>query len=196
MLTLYVVRHGQSESNRAGVYCGWGQVSLTEKGIIDALRAGDHLAGVRFDQVYTSDLKRAVQTCELALPEVDFVQSQLLREVNMGSLCGLSYAQALQKYGDIHRQHLSNRDFTTYGGENTAMQYDRTVQFLSFLEKMKIEGNVAVFCHEGTIKCMLSHILQSKIPWSRYSVDNGAVTTFFWNGEYWNLKTWNFTGKL
>ena len=193
MLKLYVVRHGQSETNLAGLYCGWGQVSLTEKGFADAAKAGELLKDIAFEKVYASDLLRAIQTCQTALPDVAFEQTPLLREVSVGSLFGMTRAQAMEMYGDIHRQRLSARDFTAYCGENTQMQYDRIAEFMESLEKADLDGNVAVFCNEGTVKCMLSYVLQAKIPWNRYLVDNGAVSVFIWDGKVWKLQSWNMT---
>ena len=193
MLKLYVVRHGQSETNLAGLYCGWGQVSLTEKGFADAAKAGELLKDIAFEKVYASDLLRAIQTCQTALPDVAFEQTPLLREVSVGSLFGMTRAQAMEMYGDIHRQRLSARDFTAYCGENTQMQYDRIAEFMESLEKADLDGNVAVFCNEGTVKCMLSYVLQAKIPCNRYLVDNGAVSVFIWDGKVWKLQSWNMT---
>ncbi len=193
MLNLYVVRHGQSETNLAGLYCGWGQVSLTEKGFADAAKAGELLKDIPFEKVYASDLLRAIQTCQTALPGAVFEQTPLLREVSVGSLFGMTRAQAMEMHGDIHRQRLSARDFTVYCGENTQMQYDRIAEFMETLEKADLDGNVAVFCHEGTVKCMLSYVLQAKIPWNRYLVDNGAVSVFIWDGKVWKLQSWNMT---
>lgn len=191
MLKLYVVRHGQSETNLAGLYCGWGQVSLTQKGFADAAKAGQLLQGIAFEKVYASDLLRAIQTCQTALPGVTFEQTALLREVSVGSLLGMTRAQAMEMYGDIHRQRLSARDFTAYGGESTQMQFDRVAEFMAALESSGIDGNVAVFCHEGTVKCMLSYVLRAKLPWNRYIVDNGAVSEFCWDGNVWKLHSWN-----
>lgn len=193
MLKLYVVRHGQSETNLAGVYCGWGQVSLTEKGFADAARAGQQLKGIAFEKVYASDLIRAIQTCQTALPGAEFEQTTLLREVGVGSLLGMSRAEAMEKYGDLHKQRVSARDFTAYGGENTKMQFDRVAEFMATLERSDVDGNVAVFCHEGTVKCMLGYVLQTVIPWNRYLVDNGSVSVFCWDGNVWKLQSWNVT---
>ena len=191
MIRLYVVRHGQSESNLAGVYSGWGRFLLTEKGFADAARAGALLKDIPFAWVYSSDQERAVQTCQTALPGIPFEQTALLREINVGSISGITPARAEELYGDAHRQRIAARDFSDYGGETTAMQYDRAVQFMKILEHGSAEGNVAVFCHEGTVKCMLRYVLQADITWNRFYADNGSVAIFSWDGEIWKLEAWN-----
>ena len=67
-MKLYIVRHGESETNRKGLWTGWLDVALTDKGIADAERVRDTLRGIKFDKVYSSDLQRARVTCEIALP--------------------------------------------------------------------------------------------------------------------------------
>ena len=58
-MKLYIVRHGESETNRKGLWTGWLDVALTDKGIADAERVRDTLRGIKFDKVYSSDLQRA-----------------------------------------------------------------------------------------------------------------------------------------
>ena len=59
---LYVIRHGESETNLSRHWTGWNDVNLTEKGRKDAERAGAMLQGIPFDQIYSSDLTRALHT--------------------------------------------------------------------------------------------------------------------------------------
>ena len=67
-MKVYVVRHGESETNKIRHWTGWLDVALTEKGQNDALFARSVLENVHFDKVYTSDLIRAMQTAEIAIP--------------------------------------------------------------------------------------------------------------------------------
>ena len=61
---LVLVRHGQSEWNRANLFTGWVDVDLTEKGINEARKAGKLLQveGFLFDKCYTSYLRRAIRS--------------------------------------------------------------------------------------------------------------------------------------
>lgn len=191
MMDVYVIRHGESEGNVGQYYCGWGPIPLTEKGISDAEQAGKLLRSIPFCKVYSSDLKRAIQTCEIALPGVSYEQSPLLREINVGDLCGLTRYQAIAHYGEVHRQRMLDRDFVAYGGENTPMHNLRAAQFMQLLEQNAVEGNVAVFCHDGTIKGMLNYILHTQLPITHFVTDNGSVSVFRWDGNQWQLKHWN-----
>ncbi|HET7211367.1 MAG TPA: 2,3-bisphosphoglycerate-dependent phosphoglycerate mutase, partial [Methyloceanibacter sp.] len=69
---LVLVRHGESEWNRANRFTGWKDVGLTEEGMAEAHRAGAMLkqAGTHFDCAFTSTLKRAHNTLDMILEEL------------------------------------------------------------------------------------------------------------------------------
>ena len=193
MFNLYVIRHGQSETNLSGVYCGWKQTSLTEKGFNDARNAGKVLAGIPFEKIYVSDLKRAIQTCETALPGCTYEIDPLLREISVGTLVDMLPAEAQEKFGEPHRLARVYRDFSAYDGESHEMHYARIAQFMHKMEQSGHEGNVAVFCHEGTVRCMLDYVLGMAFSRKGAIVDNGSVSVLCWNGQRWLLKKWNIT---
>jgi bisphosphoglycerate-dependent phosphoglycerate mutase len=64
MAKLFLVRHGESEWNERGVWTGWTEVNLTEKGIEQAQKAGNVLKDEKIDKIYVSDMDRAKQTME------------------------------------------------------------------------------------------------------------------------------------
>ena len=86
-MLLYVIRHGESETNLSH-WTGWNDVNLTDKGRQDAARAGEMLKGIDFDAIYASDLTRALNTAQIALPGCQPKITPLLREINVGDLAG------------------------------------------------------------------------------------------------------------
>ncbi|MCA9797558.1 MAG: histidine phosphatase family protein, partial [Candidatus Eremiobacteraeota bacterium] len=69
MLEVWWIRHGQSTWNEEGRWQGHADVPLTELGRQQARSLQARLAGIGFDQVFSSDLERASQTASLALPD-------------------------------------------------------------------------------------------------------------------------------
>jgi 2,3-bisphosphoglycerate-dependent phosphoglycerate mutase len=107
MYKLVLLRHGESTWNRENRFTGWTDVELTDKGREEARTAGRLLkdAGVAFDFVYTSVLKRAIWTSVLALDELDQLwlpveRSWRLNERHYGALQGLNKAETAAKHGD------------------------------------------------------------------------------------------------
>ena len=87
-MLVYLIRHGESQSNLDKIWSGWNDVPLTEKGKLDAKKAGEYLDGIKFDKIYSSDLSRAKNTAEIAIPGCEYEQTPLLREINVGEIVG------------------------------------------------------------------------------------------------------------
>ncbi|MFT4088248.1 MAG: phosphoglyceromutase [Gordonia sp. (in: high G+C Gram-positive bacteria)] len=104
---LILMRHGESEWNASNQFTGWVDVALTDKGREEAVRGGQLLVehDVLPDVLYTSLLRRAIITAQLALDEADrhwipVVRDWRLNERHYGALQGLNKAETKAKYGD------------------------------------------------------------------------------------------------
>jgi len=107
MRTLVLLRHGESEWNAEGLFTGWVDVGLSERGAREAEYGGRLLAeaGIRVDVVHTSVLKRAIQTANIALEAADLqwlpvLRSWRLNERHYGALQGKNKAQTREEYGE------------------------------------------------------------------------------------------------
>jgi 2,3-bisphosphoglycerate-dependent phosphoglycerate mutase len=107
MKRLVIVRHGESEWNQKNLFTGWVDVELSENGRAEAKRAGKALkeAGIDFDICFTSYLKRAINTQQIILKEMErewlpVFKSYKLNERHYGALSGLNKKETAEKYGD------------------------------------------------------------------------------------------------
>src|SRR3954451_24766436 len=107
MPTLVLLRHGESEWNRANLFTGWHDVDLTEQGAEEARDAGRLLRkeGLHVDVAHTSLQKRAIRTLELALDELDAMWVPVrrhwrLNERHYGDLQGKNKAEAVEQWGE------------------------------------------------------------------------------------------------
>lgn len=105
--TLVLLRHGESQWNAQNLFTGWVDVPLSEKGIVEAKRGGQLLKeeGVLPDILFTSVLRRAITTANLALDEADrgwipVERNWRLNERHYGALQGLDKKATRDKYGD------------------------------------------------------------------------------------------------
>ena len=119
MAKLVFARHGESEWNKANLFTGWADVDLSEKGVQQAIDAGKLIkdAGIEFDIAFTSVLKRAIKTTNLALEYSDQLwvpvqKSWRLNERHYGGLTGKNKAEAAEKYGD-EQVHIWRRSYDT-----------------------------------------------------------------------------------
>ena len=145
MVKLVFARHGESEWNKANLFTGWADVDLSEKGTQQAIDAGKLIkeAGIEFDQAYTSVLKRAIKTTNLALEASDQLwvpveKSWRLNERHYGGLTGKNKAEAAEQFGD----------------EQVHIWEDKIAPAL------KDGKNVFVGAHGNSIRALVKHIKQ------------------------------------
>lgn len=141
---LYLVRHGESEANVAGVLQGQTHGALTATGRDAAARLGRALASLSLAErptaIFTSDLRRAVETAEI-IAEALGATPQLLpaaREWNVGVLDGLPAAALLEA---IKRSGLPAAEFAPPGGESLNQLQARAVGALANLAHEAAEGS-------------------------------------------------------
>lgn len=106
-MKLVLIRHGESEWNKENRFTGWTDVDLSETGRREATDAGKILKekGYDFDVCYTSYLKRAINTLNGVLYELDrewlpVIKTWTLNERHYGALQGLNKTETAAKYGD------------------------------------------------------------------------------------------------
>ena len=107
MHKLVLLRHGESAWNRENRFTGWTDVDLSPQGVEEARSAGRLLRaeGYAFDFAYTSMLKRAIRTLNLALEELDqlwipVAKDWRLNERHYGALQGLDKSETAAKFGE------------------------------------------------------------------------------------------------
>ena len=105
--TLVLLRHGQSQWNASNQFTGWVDVDLTDLGREEAVRGGKLLAeaGILPDVLYTSLLRRAITTANIALDACDrhwvpVIRHWKLNERHYGKLQGLNKAEIKEEFGD------------------------------------------------------------------------------------------------
>ena len=107
MKKIVLLRHGESLWNRENRFTGWTDVDLSDKGVSEALKAGDLLRdeGFLFQKAFTSYLKRAVKTLDCVLDRLDqdwipVRKSWRLNEKHYGALQGLNKSETADRYGE------------------------------------------------------------------------------------------------
>ena len=106
-MKLILLRHGESQWNLENRFTGWTDVGLTPKGEVEAKDSGGLLSkeNIDIDIVFTSVLKRAIDTMEICLKQmkknnIEAIYNWRLNERHYGALLGLNKAERALKYGD------------------------------------------------------------------------------------------------
>ena len=172
---LILLRHGQSEWNLQNRFTGFTDVELTEEGKEEAAAAGRKIedAGILIDTVFTSTLKRAYQTAEIALSNAGTMASKVLqadqsfkmtrhddlRERDYGDLTGLNKDETREKYGD-EQVHIWRRSYDTPppGGECLKDVVENRVRpyYEAEIKPLLAQGkNVLLAAHGNSLRAML-----------------------------------------
>jgi 2,3-bisphosphoglycerate-dependent phosphoglycerate mutase len=163
MAKLVLLRHGESVWNKENKFTGFTDVDLSDKGVEEAKAAGRTIAHIPFDHVFTSTLKRAYRTAELAMAEagqnqVPTTRHDDLRERDYGDLTGLNKDEMREKFG-AEQVHIWRRSYDVRppNGESLKDVVARVEPYYrAQIEPMLKQGqNILLAAHGNTLRSML-----------------------------------------
>jgi 2,3-bisphosphoglycerate-dependent phosphoglycerate mutase len=166
MPRLTLVRHGESQWNLENRFTGWVDVDLSPKGEREAAAAGHVLKGVPVDVLFTSVLKRAMRTAEIACAEagikdIPVHRDQALNERHYGDLQGLNKAETAEKFG-ADQVHVWRRsyDVPPPNGESLKDTQARVAPYYqSQIVPLLREGkNVMVVAHGNSLRALVMFV--------------------------------------
>lgn len=183
MLDLWIVRHGETDWNLQGRIQGWTDVPLNAQGTLQASRLAQHLEGIPFRAVYTSDLKRAATTANILGNHIIAPQvvHTALRERGFGLGEGL------------YREEM-NRRFPqgVPDAETDTAVLARIQTFLQEVLASFDSGRILCVSHGATIRLLLRHVQSVELP----PLYNTGVSRIRWDGERWHLVGANWAEHL
>ncbi|XP_022533301.1 6-phosphofructo-2-kinase/fructose-2,6-bisphosphatase 2a isoform X2 [Astyanax mexicanus] len=153
--SIYLCRHGESEHNIQGLIGGDSGLSNRGKEFARALRGFVESHKLVDLKVWTSQLKRTIQTAEaLGVP---YEQWKILNEIDAGVCEEMSYDMIKHMYPDEYAMRDQDKYHYRYpGGES----YQDLVQRLEpVIMELERQGNVLVICHQAVMRCLLAYFL-------------------------------------
>jgi 2,3-bisphosphoglycerate-dependent phosphoglycerate mutase len=166
MPALILLRHGQSQWNLENRFTGWVDVPLSPKGEDEARAAGEKLRGWHIDKLYTSVLRRAVDTATLALEAAGTTvpateRDAALNERMYGDLQGLNKAEAAKRFGDAQiKLWRRSYDVRPPGGESLADTAARVLPYWEshVLPDLQAGRDVLVVAHGNSLRALVMHL--------------------------------------
>lgn len=188
--TIYLIRHGQTETNVTNKFVGHTDIALTELGKRQAQRTAEYLRDKHIDVFYSSDLQRAYYTAgtAAALYGKSVTTDPAFREMNMGRWEGLDQDTIMQQFPEEWNTWKTRLgEAHVQGGESTQSVMDRTFAALERIVQAHPGKTIAIASHGMALQCLCT-ALQG---WSRHRVtdlpiaSNASVTTVeHENGRY------------
>lgn len=165
MTNLVLVRHGQSLWNLENKFTGWVDIELSELGIEEAKKAGQALKEFKFDVVFTSVLKRAINTADIISDIIGyngkFIKNEALNERHYGDLQGLNKDDIGRQYGQEQLQ-IWRRSYDTPppNGESLFDTQNRVIPYYkSEIEPLlKSNKNVLIVAHGNSLRSLFMHL--------------------------------------
>lgn len=194
-MEVYFIRHGETYGNLERFHQGWGNVALTETGILQAKALGEAIsvAELKFDRYISSDIHRVKQTASIIFEGTDGIKFEYdarLREINNTVLEGQRSADLRKKFGEEYKENCRKLEYTAYGGESAKSMLDRTASFLASLEEDKKSEKIAVITHGGVVHAILSHVLKMPLYLPLLKIDNCSVTKFIYDNKNADTHSW------
>ena len=194
-MRLWLVRHGETEANVAGLYSGHAPTPLTERGIAQAQILGTLLRNVPVDNVLCSELERARHTTQLILGD---------REVpvrNMPELNEMFFGDwEMRHHRDLAREDAENyavwcndwQNATPTNGEGFQAFSQRVERFIAQLADYKTCQNLLVVSHQGVLSVLIARLLSmpATAMW-HFRVEQGCWSAIDFCDDFAVLKVLN-----
>jgi broad specificity phosphatase PhoE len=158
MTTLVLIRHGQTDWNLEERWQGQADPPLNEKGREQARRVAEYQNQFGFAALYSSDLRRAMETAQIIGAEMGMkVISELrLREINLGKWQGMLSADIEAQYPDeFRRWHESPLTAHPPDGEDISMLAARVLEAINEIIARHPKRRVGIVAHELPIAMVL-----------------------------------------
>ena len=177
---LLLVRHGETDWNKAGKFQGQIHVPLNDNGREQSRRAAEFLKDVKLDFAISSSMLRPKETAEIILQYHGGLQLELrdgLREISHGLWEGKFESEIEELYpGLLHEWKTSPETVQMPGGENLQQVWTRAIADWREIVK-SVSGTGIVVAHDAINKAILCHLfgLEPEHFW-KFKQGNGAVS--------------------
>ena len=176
-----LLRHVESEANRAGVGLGRTDSPPTELGLRQLALTVEALAGERIGRVLTSPLQRARRLAQAIASAhgLEAEPSEALIEMDVGELEGLEWSAARERYGEFLRgwRGPNSARLRMPGGESLADVLERCRPLFDELLASEAEDASVIVSHNFVVKALLTHTLGLPIEeWRRIDVGLASIS--------------------
>ena len=197
----YLLRHGETKWNAENRICGRSDVPLSEAGRRQAKRLAERLRPISFEALYSSPLKRAVDTARFISERIGLepVVDDRLVELDYGQWEGKTLEEIRKNDPKTLRAWEADPGrVAPPGGESGLEVQQRVVSFLNSLAAKHRKGQVAVVFHKTVCRLAICHVLgvSASDYRRRLIMENAALSIIQARQDGWQLITYNDISHL
>ncbi|NLK38124.1 MAG: histidine phosphatase family protein [Epulopiscium sp.] len=158
----YLIRHGETDWNKQGIYQGWTDIELSQEGKRQADLLAKRFVHISLDAIYVSPLKRAIATAEpiAAVKGIPVQLDEHFKEINFGEWEGSSVPQLKEKYGEPFTKFFDDPFAHPFPGEGSFEKVrERSVKgFEELLQRHKGQS-VGIVSHGGLLRVLIMTVM-------------------------------------
>jgi broad specificity phosphatase PhoE len=198
MVTVFLLRHGETPWNKLGRIMGRTQVPLGADGIQQIQKIVPLIATLELDAIYTSPLRRAVQTAKLVATgtKLPISKSEGLTEIAFGEWTGRHFDELIDN--ELYRRFIKSPATTLLPGGETISDVQRRGLKVIDEAAQKVPGGRFLFVSHGdVIRAILCHYM--KLPLNEYRrlrVDNGSLSALQTDRRWAEIKYVNYLDEI
>ncbi len=177
-MKIYVVRHGVTNSNLAGIVSGRSDEGLNEEGIKQAQIINKKIADLKFADVYVSPMKRSIETAEIVVPEYKYIVDDRLSERELGSLKGYT----IEALWEMPLWNSLEKLRTPEGAETFRSGRERVAEFIADVKKKYREDDILLLItHSFISRCIwsLSNDITDMTALSNFKHKNETIKIYY-----------------
>ena len=195
--SLLLVRHAEVEARYHRIFGGKIDMNLSPRGHEQARVLAKYLHAKKIDTIYASPMKRVQQTLAPFLAQGASPQKILddLREVHFGDWTGMNWEQVCEKFNLLTHEWLDHIERGVAPNSEDGPRFRARVEpCIRDIIKNHPGQTVAIFCHGGVIRMILSILLELPLPRTNmFEVDYASVTQLTLHPHHTEIELLNFT---
>lgn len=175
-MRLYIVRHGQTDSNVNGKLLSTTDEDINNNGYDQALAVRKKLENIKFDLCFSSNYKRTISTANIIIDKkIPIIIDERINERDFGTLEGGAHDD---KYSPEFWDYYLNK--SCYEVEPLQKLFSRTKDFLGYLKENYDDKTILIISHAATIRAIHYNItgFDKETKLLSFSVGNGQVLKY------------------
>jgi broad specificity phosphatase PhoE len=198
MVTVFLLRHGETGWNKQGRIMGRTQVPLGAEGIQQIKKVAPLVAPLEIDAIYSSPLRRAVQTAKVVAQGTNLPirKSEGLNEIAFGDWAGRYFDDLIDD--ELYRRFIKSPAKTVLPGGETISDVQRRGLKVIQEAAQKVPGGRFLFVSHGdVIRAILCHYMKMPLnEYRRLRIDNGSLSALQTDRRWAEIKYVNYLDEI
>ena len=181
---IYLIRHGETESNKKGIFRGRLDIPLSQSGKEQASSVFNYFKEKNIELVFSSPLSRALETAKTIFPNKKIKIDERLNNLDLGNWSGVEKEKIKKERPDEWNMWVNSPEKIKFPeGESIKDVYKRVNSLLNSLKKVKAD-KIALISHRSVLKTLLAASIGMKdnFFW-KFHLDNASISILIYNSS-------------